>query len=249
MRSTAPRARRQAGFEVMLAVAIMHAPWDAQRRAWTIQLQRDLAALCPQVIADTRHAGNWHTARRAWRFLMSQPASHALVLQDDVTVVSGFADYLQAAISARPDRCLSFFSDSRFAREAAKRGCAWYADRSGVTAQAVCLPHAWIGVWLGWCERWVRDDYAYDDGRLRLFIAAHHGRIWVAVRSLVIHVGAPRSLLRHRFPVPQDPALLAVGTLDWNAGAADPPNDPRVRWGGVSETWRQARRYDVPLTD
>ena len=228
-----------------LAVAIMHAPWKHERRAWVADTQRRLQPHPVHVVADTRHEGCWPTARNAWLYLATTGATHALLLQDDVRPVDDFFVRVAPALEAVPNRALSIFTDNKFAPEAVAQGSAWYAAQAGVTAQALILPRAWITPWLRWCADAIRPEYPHDDGRLRLFIAAHHGHIWVCSRGLASHAGAHGSLLNHRFT---HPGYIAPPDVDWTQGATDPPKGGQ-RFGTPGESWREARCRPVRLAD
>ncbi|QGQ19874.1 hypothetical protein GC089_12445 [Cellulomonas sp. JZ18] len=85
------------------------------------------------------------TARRAWRPWHAS-ATHHLLLQDDVTLPPDFGRHVTAAVAARPDAALSFFSEwgsftSHALRVGAYAGYPWVRQPDTYLAtQALVLP-------------------------------------------------------------------------------------------------------------
>ncbi len=113
-----------------IRVAIMHHP----KRAATLgRIIDGCAGLGVEVVTDPRPDGPpspLRTAQRAWS-AVADDATHHLVLQDDVRLVTGFASAVTAAVRARPDAviALSVNSDSPHnsyrVRRAACAGLPW----------------------------------------------------------------------------------------------------------------------------
>jgi len=228
---------------VSVALAVTHAPWDAQRRAWVARLQRDVSPQPLHVVSDTRR-DRWDTTRRAWLRLATQPARYALVLQDDLAVVPGFVQHAVDATVAADGAVLSFFTYTPFAADCAARS-AWFVD-DALWGACLGLPVEALPTFLAWTARWITPSYGPTDKRVWLFARAHELPILTATHSLVRHLGAGHSLIGHRFGHVDDPPLATRARLDWQV----PPEVPCApqRPGRLAAVWREARSQPVELS-
>lgn len=96
--------------DIVLCSAIVHAPWDAWRRANVGALQRVLPDA--RVVQDTDRRGAWPTCLAAWRSadFRRPDATHVLVIMDDALPCPRFPLHLNDVIRARPEHCLTLFS-------------------------------------------------------------------------------------------------------------------------------------------
>ncbi len=95
--------------DIRIGTVIMHHPRRAERIPG---LLRACAPLPAQVVADPEPDGipsPLRTAKRAWA-AVAPDATHHLVLQDDITLVSCFAQHLYRAVAARPRHAISLYS-------------------------------------------------------------------------------------------------------------------------------------------
>ncbi len=171
--------RGRYAYGVRLSVAIMHTPGDRSANV------RELVAALPGafVVRARGQLGVWDTAARAWLAgylgLADRDATHHLVLQDDVTLCSGFVDLAWEAVAQCPDAPLSLF-----------------CSVAGFTAQAVVLPIPMIHPWLTWCAANEHRLPQHDDVRLRAWMKTQ-GLAMSYVRPSLVQHGALPSLLGH----------------------------------------------------
>lgn len=220
---------------ISLAIAIMAHP---SRHEGVGELVKKLAPAQPMVVWDPDPDGEpsaWRTARAAWRQLGQQRrASHALLLQDDVTVCRDLKQGLERALRRRPNECVAPYANNQAIEKARDRGFAWASIPGGTWGQAICLPKPWIPGFLEFaetdfpCRRYSRAPVrelgeGNDDRRVACFLDAHDKTAWATVPSLVDHTHAGDSLLGHsnktrvaRWYIGDDESALSV---DWSKGA------------------------------
>lgn len=227
--------------EVSLAIAIMHAPWVPERRAWVMAQQRELGGRAT-VIADTRRQGVWPTARRTWLRLAGQSTSHALLLQDDMKLAPGFGRGIDALVQACPDHPISGFNRNvAYFKKAEAAGGRWFRAH-GVYGMIIVLPHAWIEPFVHWADEWVRPDFIHDDRRLSMFCRVHERYVWTTVPALGWHQGEGHSLLGHNEPHAKEPPVCTdVSAVDWTAGVREPPL--------AAPTWSTQRGWEAMAKD
>src|SRR5690606_30804238 len=62
-----------------------------------------------ELFVDTDRLGAWGNHERALRWAAGQPASHALIVQDDAVPVPDFRDHAAQAIAHRPEGLIGFY--------------------------------------------------------------------------------------------------------------------------------------------
>lgn len=115
---------------VRITLAIMHHPSRAKRIP---ALVRACAPLVPQVISDPDPGGPpspLRTAKRAWA-AVDAPATHHVVLQDDVRPCASFAHRLREVLASCPHHAVALYVNSNspqnsyLVRRAAALGSPW----------------------------------------------------------------------------------------------------------------------------
>lgn len=176
---------------------IMHhlsRPWPA-----ALELALDpLADIEPEVFVDKESRGPWWNARRCWieregsTFDNARP-THILVVHDDAIATPGLAYNVRAALTARPDEIVSFYSSQPQYTSLASRALSvtdkvrWAATDTGCCGLAVCMPIAVADAFVHWCDANIREDWRSDDTRIALFAAALGSRIFHTVPALFQH--------------------------------------------------------------
>lgn len=204
-----------------LSATIMHAPWATERRSWVRNMKHQLRDIRMNVVEDHDRAGIWPTAQKAWR---SARGSHHLVLQDDVELCDGFVQHATDAIKANPDAAISFFMFAGKAHtQAREAGLSWVIAEGHITAQALCLPSAWITPWLTWCRDRMRMDFRHDDVRLQLWLYEQGKPIWFTVPCLVEHLGDKTSIAGNHPPLARVAPWYEkqLAPVDWTRGLGD----------------------------
>lgn len=231
---------------IKLAVAIMAVP---EREAEVRAIQRDLGvpAMVVWENGDQAYGKPWGTARRGWAWLAGQPATHGLLLQDDIALCRDFYRTAVRLVRLRPEACLSLFSPrGKPSEDAAARRVSWYARNSGPWGQAILMPVPWIQEFLSWEQATINPQYRHDDSRVGFWLGTKRRPTYYTVPSLVQHVGHARSVAGNPRWVPSIGERTASVTLspgvsglsvDWTAGLHDP-----VPSGGWSVPEKKALR-------
>ena len=182
--------------EHRLAYAVTHVPGVHQHRDWVVERQRDHIAV-DEYVTDPERLGVWPTTRVAWwrLALRHEDATHALVLQDDMSLCRGFETILSAAIAARPEHAIQLFTRANFLRNAHEEGDTWATSADLVWGGSTVLPMAWVEPFLRDVDRAFPADYPHDDVRLGWWLWKEGIRLWHTVPCLVEHVEPGRSLL------------------------------------------------------
>lgn len=224
---------------VSISLAVMHAAFDAERRAMLISLERALGGRVGldshthgwNYIKDTARDGVWPTARRAWLDYRRFDATHHLVIQDDIAVCRDFLASVNVAVDAMPYAPISFFDLSRTITDAEAKGVNWATRRSLSMAQAVVIPVPMIAPAVRWIDQHVKAGTEGDDERFSMYFLSHDITVWYTVPSLVEHVDNGVSLLGHPDRLPTGKRRVAasfIGTnrsgldIDWQNGLTRP---------------------------
>lgn len=222
-----------------LSLAVMHASFDADRRAMLLGLERALGGRIGldthtdgwNYVKDGSRDGVWPTARRAWLDYRRWNTTHHLVIQDDIAICRDFLPSVKAALEAQPDHPVSFFDLSRSITDAQAKGVSWAVRKSLSMAQAVAIPTAMIGPAVDWIDTHIRPTAEGDDERFSAYFLSHKIEVWYTVPSLVEHVDNGVSLLGHPDKLPTGKRRVAasfIGTrvsglsIDWTAGVERP---------------------------
>jgi hypothetical protein len=229
---------------VRLSISIQHTP----KRDDDPVYQR-LVSDVPEakVVTDpdpqSDYASTWRTYRECLRSTPA-PATHRLVLQDDVQVCRNFVRGVEAAVKAYPDDLLSFFISHAPPYSAVANSHAWEAGdawsvldtREWTPTQALCWPVWMIAPLLRYTDRNpLNGTYVADDQVVSGFMRAKSLIGLASVPSLVEHVHAETTTLndmdqvvnrvgRHRYALncwfgaegqtEYDPAI----DIDWTRG-------------------------------
>lgn len=193
---------------VRLSVAIMLAPWEADRRTITVvnlrQLHREMHREPPLVvpgigiIEDKQRQGCWPTARRALQYgirCSALGATHHVMLQDDVVLCPDFLSQVRAAVSRCSNVPIALFARRKVISEARQQGSSWAVIPDGIWGQGYCLPSQFISPFLRWEAEHIAPDFKHDDSRLAMFLLEHQRPVWATVPSLVEHALPSNSLL------------------------------------------------------
>jgi hypothetical protein len=143
--------------------------------------------------------GCWGNTRRAFLKTSAARSTHVLVLQDDIRFCG---DFLEAAlrISKMPKAYspVSFFWPRKSVGEAMVEGVPWVRATRFLWGQANMLPAYLAQQMVEWLDSMEDSELAHDpanpwrfhsDVRMAAYFAFRRLRTWVAVPSLVEHVG------------------------------------------------------------
>jgi hypothetical protein len=186
--------------DIRLSIALWHAPFDAQRRAWLTQICRklgDTSKLERFVVSrDVTPSG----CRLSWRraaMMLAPGATHHLVLADDMLPCIGFIDHALTALAAKPDVPVCFFSMRKSQDEARAKGASWIISPEGAWGGAFLMPAEMTRDYLKWERVSIRDEYRTADRPVALYLMDNGIKVWQTYPSLLQHIGAPTSLVGH----------------------------------------------------
>lgn len=216
---------------VDLNIAVTCVMSDAVRRADLVTLRRRIGR--PVIVIDGDGLGLWPAVRRAWQTLMISSGTHALVMAEDMLPCRRFYDLATAALEARSDSLVNFFTPrlETLVAPARERGVHWGLGADATWGGSVAMPREWIGEFLRWEAEMISPDYPHDDGRLALWAIETGREVWVTVPSLLQHVGASRSVTGHGGITRNRVAAWYVddpGDIDWTLGLLNPARSPRM---------------------
>lgn len=146
-----------------LAIAYTHTPWIAARRASMARLMAQIE----REKTETRGGGfvRWEQkcfnermpnhlwSDMMWRWALETGETHALFLQDDVTIAPRFFTILCAMLAGAParDRVIALHAPTPRAREVFREGrTRWIASRDGLVGFAYVFPRAKLEAFLAW---------------------------------------------------------------------------------------------------
>lgn len=209
--------------DVSIGVTIVHAPWDARRRAWVAGIRREMPGAV--VVPDNDRRGLWHTCKRGWMAAaLARGATHALPLADDMLPVRGCMASLRNAVAVQPEAILVLHTARPTVVAAAlESGTRWATGQNAVWGGAMLMPAPWVFDFLKWEAANIKPDYPHDDTRLKLWAMTHDRPVYVLVPSLVEHVGWDASIVGHGL-LNRRTILLAddAAAIDWSVGADRP---------------------------
>jgi len=227
------------------SVAIQHTPDRADRRSWLksilTRLRTEEPGIAIEVIEDKTREGCWPTYLRCLEAASTSPASHHLVLQDDLTFCKDFVGCLRKVIQARPKQLIGLFTSSRAVFRARQRGDSWIQE-SAVAGHAVIWPKELIREFIEWESAHIASVFPWDDLRVSMWLIKKSKPVFATVPSLTQHLGFEASLLglNSRSKV----AAWYVGDkrsglgIDWSQGLRSPV---KVRTQIQMESWRYYR--------
>lgn len=236
---------------VTLAIGIMHVPTpEREKTLWRLveQLDFERSGIRQLVIGDdSQREGSYVNARRIWAQLLDSDATHCVLLADDNTVCSRFADVMTRMIEAHPDEVIAAYCNHDAARRIEGH---WYTTSEG--AVQCTLPMPLLRECTAWCDanldpsKHVAEDYA-----LNLWCMATGRRIWHPVPAPLDHDTAVPSLSGHEDHAFRRPAVVeldgdALMAIDWTGdGVHIGRCYRRSHWGLLThvrpERWRANR--------
>jgi hypothetical protein len=175
---------------VSLAVVVVAHP---ARRPAAEELAADLAA---HLVVDEHGQGEWPTHARALTWAAEQPATHALVVQDDAVPVPNLLEHTAAAVDAYPDGPIGLYVGrscprptqvERAVRQADEVGASWLEANTLLWGVATVVPVQDLLPLLAWCRR-VRLPY---DERLGAWYRNQQRPVRYTWPSLVDHADWP----------------------------------------------------------
>lgn len=227
---------------VRLSIAIQHTP---RRDTDPVFLELRDALPDAQVIVDPEPTGDYSATWRTYSECLRRtphPATHRLVLQDDVQLCRNFLAGVEAAIRSRPDSLLSLFISMRPQQSAMahlhalERCDAWsYLDsREWVPTQALVWPAFLIGPMLRHAQAFpVAGPHNADDQVVGKFIRERRLMALQSCPSLVQHVHAEETTL--------DPGVNRVGNhryaACWFGAEGETEHDPATAINWASGAW------------
>lgn len=207
-----------------IEVIIQHHP----RRAHMLpRLLSQFSQLKARAITDQFPDDEMPNPWRTYRHCLSQikaDSTHAVILQDDVTLCPGFEVAVQAAIAAQPDRLIALFiagtpSEYVFPVHAASdagRPWAVVGNSRWCPCVAVVWPYRLFVPLIEFVDlqNWP-DVIRADDEILGRYLRAIDEPIWATVPNLVEHTDDVESLLGKRAMGGRDPGRVSAC---WNPG-------------------------------
>lgn len=184
------------------------------------------ASVRADLIVTDDGRGEWATHARAWQWLSEQPGlTHGIVLQDDAVPVDDFRRHAAAAIEARPDDCVSFYTGTgfplhvqpliQFCHElASMESFSWLKSDRLFWGVGVALPLEHVPALLA------RDCPLPYDERIGDFCKQERVAVSYTYPSLVDHADGP-SLVVHADDVPR-----LLPRRAWAVGTQYRPSDP-----------------------
>lgn len=178
-------------------VSIAHAAHREERRAahrrLTLALDREGL---PYVTAST--PGNYDVwSLEQWRLAlewnesgMGDRCTHAVFLNDDVTLCDGFHATLKAAVAAQPESLINLYNNHCLAVEADRRDLRWLTSRDGLLGPAYIMPIPMLHDFLGWRATALVDGATKrltEDQLVNLYAMSRGLYTWHTVPSLCDH--------------------------------------------------------------
>lgn len=158
----------------MTRTLIMAVPWNAQRLRNAVRIAQAVGA---EIIWDERR-----DAMYTWRrTLDAAGADPVIILEDDVQLVDGWRDKIEAAIAERPDMVIQFFSLRPSDTESHEE-----PGRTFMMNQCYYLPANTANRLLAYSRYWDRDINGYDMC-MADWMKANKLKYWMHIPSLVQH--------------------------------------------------------------
>lgn len=186
-------------------VGITHAPHATEREANLHKLRSYCWGRWPVYVEDK--PGKPHEwSERVWRGALSLAdwstehapddgtsvqTTHALFLNDDVSLCSDFAEVLTAAIAAKPDEVVNLYQEHEYAAVAAREGLRWVTSPDGLVGTAYVMPIATLRHFIEWRKVALRDgavERLSEDQLINLHAMCCQRHIWHTVPALVDHL-------------------------------------------------------------
>lgn len=184
----------------------------------------------------------WHNARRCW-LGCPEDATHRLLVNDDAVLCPSFYEAVYAAVAARPNGIISFFTVRPEINNAAVAGRPWMVYNRNICGVALCMPRWLIKDFVAWCDENLNPDWHSADTRLLVWAHATGRDILYTVPSLVQHNEEHVSTIHHesnRGHVSTQFAEHGAKGVDWSK----PPyiaerTVPEGYWEAHSEWFRE----------
>lgn len=220
-----------------ISAAIMHVPDEPERRASLSDLLRRLGsdAIAKHltrldIVKDTKRAGVWPTARRAWMAGGHAGATHHLLLQDDALPCRDLLAAVHVLVETMPDHPICLFDMSSAATFALAEGKHWVARSSLSSTLGIVMPIQLAMDAIRWADYCVTPDLVHDDVRFSMYLQSIGRLVMVTAPSLVEHVG-DKSLVGNPRYLPGRKerragrflgAAASALDIDWHASAPSP---------------------------
>lgn len=194
--------------ELKLAVAISHTPWIPERVLSMKRLKSQLGIIgeCDGVIFDneilpndvdgwyfemTDRAPNHVWSERMWTWATEcGDATHAVFLQDDVTVGADFWKRLQAMISAAPDQIIGLEAAHPMCANLLRAGARWCTTTDGLIGVGYVMPIRVLKEFLAWRATKLLPkalEQISEDTLIDVFAMHTKRKIWHPVPTIIDH--------------------------------------------------------------
>lgn len=170
-------------------------------RAESVERLRTLIPSAEAVYDDRGDNGGgdaWYNARRCWLSEPSVPATHRLVLQDDVILCKSFLQYADKCMRFKPEAVWSFYVGWRAEQKFPEykdtpylriRGC-----KTG--APALLIPFDYCREIISETDIIFGADYPHDDSRIGWW-CAYHGIPLMTTNPQIVQHSPIKSVLNH----------------------------------------------------
>lgn len=227
--------------DARLSVAICSVP----ERAALVQRTLERLGRRVPVLLDVERRGNRWNSRRAWSAVDGH-STHHLVLEDDALVCRDFIRVAEAALTAKPDALVTFFTPKIDLLKAKELHRSWARISTVFWTQAISLPTSRVAQFLKWEREHLPEDYPRKEGTLGMFVQAARMEVFCTAPNLVNHAEVP-SAMGHSPPSNRvSHWFLGDGDgsgIDWSEGLEE-PIEIRYPWT-ARDSYRKWRKKNA----
>jgi hypothetical protein len=207
-----------------ISISIAHARHIPERRA---SLQRMIAQLEGQealsIYIEDQPGKPCEWSLRQWQGALQMPATHCVMLNDDLLLCDDFVEVCKRIALARPMHIVNLYNTHPIAKIAYAEGRSWLTSPDGLIGNAYMMPAAGLRAFLAWREAALTPGAAEllsEDQLINLFAMAHRALIWQTVPALVDHdVSIPSCFGNKQMRRPEIPPQKDMLSVNWETDA------------------------------